>query len=90
MSEQEKYEAVNATESTNELITLLESIDGIQSRNSKIAATTGTYWANRLGSIATSMRLDGTYYQDVRWNLLTRTYGIRQQAMMHAYYEHQT
>lgn len=76
MTELEKYEAVNKTESLKELASVILSfaVDGM------IQGRTRQFDAVKMAKHCES-------YDLVKHNTLTREFGIRQQAMMHLFYD---
>ena len=76
MSKLEKYEKVNATRSLSELAEVIRSF---ADENGNIAGRSRYFNAKDMAEIAENYSLS-------RHNMLTRKYGIRQQAMMLLFY----
>ena len=86
LSELDKYELINKTKTWDDLTEALIKIGSVKSSNPKLndnadgTARDVEKWIKRLkyfNDAATS----GADFMYIDWNLLTRTYGIRQQAM---------
>ncbi len=77
MTEIEKYEAVNQAETLKELADVVRKIGG---HDKRIEGLTKTFYSEQMAANCEDYTLS-------KHNVLTRKYGIRQQAMMILFYE---
>lgn len=80
MNDLQKYEAVNACETLEELANVIKSFAG---KDFKIEGRNRKFSAESMAEAALDFK---TYYDTGYANVLTRKWGIRQQAMYILYY----
>ena len=76
MTDLEKYEKVNQTENLTELANVIRSFTNVRG---KVMGKTRSFDAERMAT-------NCEYYNLLAHNTITREFGIRQQAMMHLFY----
>jgi len=85
LSDWDQYEIINACDSFDELRTALETIGFIKSRNPNLNKDENGGMINKSVILALDQLMaeinSGLGFFEIHWNYLTRTYGIRQQAM---------
>ena len=84
MSREECYDLINGTETFEELKKAILKMGVVVSRNPALNDSKHAYgrdaekWVRAVEYIERNLELN---FHEIMWNMLTRTYGIRQQAM---------